>query len=152
MSASSESTPTAVDIGSAMNLDVPGHTHWMQQTAADNNDQAVMQNVQTLAAEIGQPNAGDSSSAQVKFPIFSATSTIPMPRIRSVIVGPSNREDPLVTFVPSLVRQVLQFISVYPSPNLLRSLNALFIDHDTEILPYFRDNHLLTHLAFIMHP
>jgi hypothetical protein len=46
----------------------------------------------------------------------------------------------------------LQFISVYPSPNLLRSLNALFIDHDTEIPPYFRDNHLLTQLAFIMHP
>jgi hypothetical protein len=75
-----------------------------------------------------------------------------MPRIRSVIVGPSNREDPLVTFVPSLVRQVLQFISIYPSPNFVRSLNTLFIDHDTEIPPYFRDNHLLTHLAFIMHP
>jgi hypothetical protein len=75
-----------------------------------------------------------------------------MKRIRSVIVGPSNREDPLVTFVPSLVRHVLQFISVYPSPNFLRSFNALFIDHDTKIPPYFRDNHLLTHLAFIMHP
>lgn len=75
-----------------------------------------------------------------------------MPRIKSVIFGPSIPEDPLVTIVPSLVRQVFNFIPVNPPSNFLHFLNSIFIDHDTQILSYFNDKNLLIHLAFMLHP
>jgi hypothetical protein len=78
-----------------------------------------------------------------------------MPTLRSVIIGPSllrDPKDPLVAIVPSLIKQVLCFITVNPSPIFLKHLTLVDIDHNTPIPPYFNDSHLLVHLAFIPFP
>lgn len=60
--------------------------------------------------------------------------------------------DPLITVVPSLLKQVLNFIPISPSSFPFSSLSLLNIDHGTPIPSYFNDNHLLIHLAFILYP
>jgi hypothetical protein len=76
-----------------------------------------------------------------------------MPRLKSVIVGPSAPKDPLLTVIPSLLREkVLNDITISPSPTPFRVISLLDIDHGTLILDYFNDPHLLIHLAFSLYP
>lgn len=95
---------------------------------------------------------GGSSAAQPKFPIFSATKISPMPALKSVIFGPSIPKDPLVTVVPSILRQVLNFISISPSCSIFKHLTLIDIDHDNLIPLYFSNMQSLIHLSFILHP
>lgn len=72
-----------------------------------------------------------------------------------MIIGPRvdhDPEDPLVTVVPSLFRQVLTYISVRPSPSFFKFLSLVDLDYNTLIPSYFHDNDLLIHLAFILYP
>jgi len=55
----------------------------------------------------------------------------PAPRIRSEIYGPSVPSDPLIAVIPSVLKEVLNFISITHAPNFLSFLNLLVIDHDT---------------------
>lgn len=93
------------------------------------------------------------SSKAVPKKILLASGAQTMPKLKSVIVGPSAPKDPLVTVIPSLLKeQVLNFISAYPSPTPFRVISLLDIDHGTLILDYFNDSHLLIHLAFSLYP
>jgi len=132
LTASSGSSPTAPGSGNAMNLDVDGHSRWPQQSAP--------QDLAQITAPTPQANPPQG------------TETLNMPKLKSVIVGSTSREDPLVAFDPSLLNQVTQSIPPRPSPNFLRNLDSLFIDHDTQIPCYFNDKNLLIHLAFRMYP
>lgn len=69
-----------------------------------------------------------------------------------MIVGPSAAYDPIIPGVPSLIKQVSNFISFSPSPTFLRHLSILDINHDTLVPNYFSDRNLLVHLAFILSP
>ena len=57
-----------------------------------------------------------------------------------------------MTVVLSIIRKVLNFITSNPSSNFLRFLSLLHINHNTLIPSYFNDQHLLIHLALILHP
>ena len=60
--------------------------------------------------------------------------------------------DPLIAVVPSILKEVLNFISITPTSNFLSFLNLLVIDHGTLIPTYFNDQCLLIHLAFLLSP
>ena len=60
--------------------------------------------------------------------------------------------DPLIVVVSSILKEVLNFISITPTSNFLSFLNLLVIDHGTLIPTYFNDQCLLIHLAFILSP
>ena len=60
--------------------------------------------------------------------------------------------DPLIAVVPSILKEVLNFITIRPTASFLSFLNLLAIDHDTLIPPYFNDQCLLIHLAFLLSP
>ena len=76
----------------------------------------------------------------------------PAPSIRSEIYGPSVPSDPLIVVVSSILKEVLNFITIRPTASFLSFLNLLAIDHDTLIPPYFNDQCLLIHLAFLVSP
>ena len=72
-----------------------------------------------------------------KFPAFSASVTALLQTLRSVIIGPSMPRDPkdsLITVVPSLLEKVLNFFSISPSLNFLKSLTLIDMDHDAPFL------------------
>jgi len=60
--------------------------------------------------------------------------------------------DPLIAVVPSILKDLLNFITIRPASSFLSFLNLLAIDHDTLIPPYFNDQRLLIHLAFLLSP
>lgn len=73
-------------------------------------------------------------------------------KLKSIVVGPSVASDPIIPVVPSLIKQLSNVISSIPSPVSLRHLSLLDINHDTPVPPYFFDNRILVHLAFILTP
>lgn len=76
-----------------------------------------------------------------------------MPKLKFVIVGPSAVKEPMVSVIPSLLKEkVLNLIYIRPSPAPFRSIDLLIIDHNTLIPNYFNDSHLLIHLAFALYP
>jgi hypothetical protein len=105
------------------------------------------------------PNpSGASEGMQVpraiseKLSMTSATMLL-MPKLKSVIVGPSAPKDPLIPMIPSLLRKhVLNFISASPSPAPFEVISLLDIDQNTLIPDYFNGPHLLIHLAFFLYP
>lgn len=77
------------------------------------------------------------------------------PCLRSIIIGPAlprDPNDPLVTVVPSLLKQVSNLPSAFPSQSSFRNLSCLHFDHDIAIPSYINDTHLLVHLACILYP
>jgi hypothetical protein len=58
----------------------------------------------------------------------------------------------MVVVVPSLLKKVLNQFPSSPSPNFLKSLSLLDINHDTLIPSYFNDKLILVHLALILYP
>lgn len=56
----------------------------------------------------------------------------------------------MITVVPSLLKEVHNFISCNPSSIFLRNLSLLDIDHNISIPPYFNDKTILVHLAFLL--
>lgn len=72
-------------------------------------------------------------------------------KLKYVITGPSG-SDPMITVIPSLIRQVSNFIPSSPSPCFLRDLNLIYLSDDTLIPSYFSDKKLLVHIAFLLHP
>lgn len=146
LNASSEATPTASAIGSVMNVEEVGHSRWMEQSAPLDSDHATTYLVAWEVIVVGKQVISEFSEMRTP---------VPKPRLRSVIIGPSVRhdlEDPLVTVVPSLLRQVLTFIPTSPSHPFLNCLTHVDLDHNTIIPTYFHDNDLLIHLAFILYP
>lgn len=75
-----------------------------------------------------------------------------VPSLKSIIVGPSSAADSLITVVPSLLREIQNFISSNPSLVFLRNLSLLDTNLDTIIPPYFVDKPILVHLAFLVTP
>lgn len=73
-------------------------------------------------------------------------------RLKSVIVGPSAAKDTLVPVIPSLIKQVSNFIPCCPISSSFKYFSILYISHDTPVPPYFSDSDSLVHLAFILHP
>lgn len=71
--------------------------------------------------------------------------------LKSVIVGPSTRADPLVVVVPSLLKQLPNYLSILPKPCFLKHLTLIDMHHDTTIPSFFNDPHLLVHMTFIMY-
>jgi hypothetical protein len=77
----------------------------------------------------------------------------PMPILKSVLLGPSAPKEPLVSVIPSLLKeQVSNLIPCIPSPAPFRFFSKLFIDLDTPIPAYFNDTVLLIQLAFSLYP
>lgn len=163
LNASSDATPTAPVIGSAMHVDGGGHNHWMEQSAP-----WVSKNVATHSVTGGvkiQPGFEDPIAAgkQVvleyvsgkKSSEFVSVFGAPKPRLKSVIFCPSVRhdpEDPLIVVVPSLLKKVLIYISIKPSSSFLNCLTHVDLDYGTLIPVCFHDNDLLIYLAFIIYP
>lgn len=85
---------------------------------------------------------------RVKHPVFGLVRA----PLKSVIVGPSSRDDPLVVVVPSLLKQVINHLPIIPEPCFLRHLTLLDISHGIIIPSFFNDPHLLVHIVFIMIP
>lgn len=95
---------------------------------------------------------GTSSNPMPKVPEFVHVAAATAPKLKSVVIGPSLASDPMVTVVPSLIKKVLNFIPICPSPVFLRWLNLLVIDPNTTVPSYFSNNHILIHLAIILYP
>lgn len=149
-------------IGSAMNVDGVGHSRWMEHSAPRVSENVVslssggaMENQPGLMNPFaaGKQVASEFVSIKKQFE-FGSAPAVPKPRLKSVIIGPSavHDPDPLVAVVPSLLRKVLTYISIRPSPSFLKCLNHVDLDHNTLIPAYFHDNDLLVHLAFIIYP
>ena len=123
----------------------------VQAHFADVEKEAEAQNVLNGIESQGFESEIMPNTAAGKFPVLDAVKG-PFPTLRYVIVGPSTASDPLVTVVLSIIRKVLNFITSNPSSNFLRFLSLLDINHNTLIPSYFNDQHLLIHLALILHP
>ena len=115
------------------------------------NAQAVQQQTEALSVHNGSVQVSSFQNLPSPTPA-NAIVQFPAPRIRSEIYGPSVPSDPLIVVVPSILKEVLNFISITPASNFLSFLNLLVIDHGTLIPTYFNDQHLLIHLAFLLSP
>ena len=73
-------------------------------------------------------------------------------QIKSMVVGPSLLDDPLVAVVLSLSKQVTNQVPLSTFPISFRHISTLDINYDTPIPSYFNDNDLLIHLAFLLPP
>lgn len=82
----------------------------------------------------------------------SSSSGMIKPSLKSMVFGPAAPEGPMITVIPSLVRQVMNFIHTIPSPVFLRTLNLLDIDDSTIIPSYINDFSILIHLVSISSP
>jgi hypothetical protein len=138
--ASSEATPTGSNNGATMNVDGGGPGRWQQHLAPVDaapviDGEMTQGNVQSsgIDAVTGSANIQEADnvlprnvrpiSTLEKFPVLGAAQG-PPPTLRSIVVGPapfrrpetspSNAKDPLVVVVPSLLKQVLNYISQNP--------------------------------------
>jgi hypothetical protein len=163
LNASSDATPTAPVIGSAMHVDGDGHNRWMEQSTPWVSENVATHSVAggvkiQLGFEepvaVGKQVVSEYVSGK-KHSEFVSIFGAPKPRLKSVIFGPSIRhdpEDPLIAVVPSLLKKVLTYISIRPSSSFLDCLTHVDLDHGTLIPVYFHDNDLLIHLSFIIYP
>jgi hypothetical protein len=86
-------------------------------------------------------------------PTINIRNTTPMSNMKSIIVGPSAAREPLISVIPSLLKEKVTNIIYISSPSApFRFIELLIIDHSTLILDYFNDSHLLIHLAFALYP
>lgn len=102
----------------------------------------VPENVKESNAEI----IGTSSAHLNIIPNLIQIAAATAPKLKSVIVGPSAAYDPMVPVIPSLIKQVSNFIAFNPSSSFLKHLSILNINHDTLVPSYFSDRNLLSTL------
>jgi hypothetical protein len=76
----------------------------------------------------------------------------PATTLKSIVISPQIPKEPMVTVIPSLLREQVTKLNSYPSTTPFRNVTLLDIDHSTPIPEYFNDSHLLIHLAFSLYP
>lgn len=144
-----------MNVDGALNVEGGGPSRLVEHEALE--DPSFLDDHNVLAPTVVQETNAQTMSNQEatlqaveKFPVFSAITT-PKPALKSVIFGPSKPHDPLITVVPSLLKRyslsyliallLVVFSSFYPCWILIITIPS-----------YFNDNHLLVHLAFLLHP
>lgn len=123
---------------------------WAMHTAPEFRVNSPMENIdmQVVQQNLSAHNIGSSSM------VMGSTSSqaLPRPALRSVVFGPELAKEPMVTVIPSLVRQVMNFIHATPSSIFLRFVTLIDIDDSTIIPAYFNDPLLLIRIASISDP
>lgn len=150
--ASSDATPTASGIGSAMQGHGEQNAPWTTEASAEN---ALIPQV-TTDNQLARDKQLMSDVVSVSQTEWLATIIgVPAQRLKSVIIKPSTSldpADPLVTIVPSLIRKVYLHIPSHLPGSFLKFLTLIDLNPGTMIPPYFHDVDALIHLAFILHP
>lgn len=115
----SESTPSATPAGSGIQA-YAGFSRWEQQVAPQDpvpfsrQPVDVQLDIQKGKTVLGQDNSQNKGHLA--------------PSLKSIIIGPAvprDPNDPLVVVVPSILKQVLSFISVQPHQSSFRNLTCL---------------------------
>jgi len=96
--------------------DGDGPSRWMVHAAPKDLVVDETQNVQmSVQTVIGATKRLYVPVVIERLPMFSAV--VPKPTVKSVIIGPSAPKEPMITVIPSLLKeQVLNFIPVIPFP------------------------------------
>ena len=139
----SGTTPRGSNSAGNMQLDDGGRGRWQQKSAPVNADPD-----RTISDDL-EPNPNLRNNPISKLPDDVTT----MPKMKSVIVGPSHAREPLIRVVPSLLKEKVFNLIQSSLPSMtFRFIELLIMDHDTPIPDYFNDSHLLIHLAFALYP